>query len=122
VPNRPPEPPGSARESDQIAAFRFLEGIVTNDRAGLLQGSKQYPHSGPDRCRSARASPTGYQTHDAAAAGTGLSPEESLGVGRRLEDSLAMKIEDCIGGSVGPVEHHNILDRIQDFVQIGSMW
>lgn len=122
VRNRPHDPPNSAAEADQIAPFSLLQDVVANHGARVLQRSKEDSHAGPDRGRAARASPTGYEAHDAAAAGSGLSPEESLGVGRRLEDSLAMKIEDCVGGSVGPVEHHHILDRIQEFVQIGSTW
>src|SRR5688572_14384149 len=90
VPHRPHGPPHSAAESDQIAPFGLLQDVVANHGARLLQRSKENPHPGPDRGRAARASPTGYEANDGAAAGTGLSPEESLGVGRRLEDSLAM--------------------------------
>jgi hypothetical protein len=91
-----------------------------NYGARLLHPAKENPHARPDGSRAARASPTGYKAYDRAPASAGLRPEESLRVGNGFNHTLAMKIEHSHGDSVRPVEHHHILGRVEDFVQIGS--
>lgn len=105
-------PVRSAPEPDQITPFGFLQSVVPDHAAGLLQSAQEPANPRTNGRATAGPAPAGDEPNDPAWSSLGLGAHEALRVGHGLDYALAVQIEHSVGSTVGPVEHADIYQRL----------